>query len=352
MLQEKYLFCLTERESQPLHLASHDPTLQEIYSVDYLDLRLFVKDSPPLKYTSLPREELVRQLLNHQETLERLMSDGRPVLPIKFGTWLQNEETMQTMLRQLYRPLRKMLDAVKGKVELDLVACYSNLHQVLEDLGKSPEIADLKEKARGKTGEELRRDQIAVGKRMKEALDKKSEEINKAVLHSVNDLVEDFRSNPLMDEAMVANAAFLLHRENQDALTARIGELDSHLSGLLKMKIVGPMPPSSFMTVAIERVDPAQIEEARKDLQLDVVTSATEIRESYRKLLRLHHPDKGGDSSERFEKLTRSYEILQQYCEQLPLNLRTEHLNKGSLWRLKDLTETGLKESLLGTRSQ
>jgi len=154
-------------------------------------------------------------------------------------------------------------------------------------------------------------------------------------MEEVGALIEERRGNPLMDERMVLNDAFLLEDGRQDAFCEGISSVDRRLGGLLNIRVLGPMPPGSFFTVALEAVDPQRLEEARRQLRLDEVTSLAQIRESYRRLSQSCHPDQGG-SSEQIEKLNGAYEFLKNYSENVPVLLDGEHLRQCGLYAVSN----------------
>ncbi len=63
-----------------------------------------------------------------------------------------------------------------------------------------------------------------------------------------------------------------------------------------------------------------KIEEARKLLKLPLKTTRKDIIESYRKLVKTAHPDKGGNE-EYIKKLNSAYELLIEYCDNYIINL-------------------------------
>ena len=67
----------------------------------------------------------------------------------------------------------------------------------------------------------------------------------------------------------------------------------------------GQTPPTSRPVTA----PPSEADVARRTLGLSAGASAAEVRSAYRRLAKLHHPDKGGDA-EAFQHVQRAYERL------------------------------------------
>ncbi|WP_028319579.1 J domain-containing protein [Desulfobulbus elongatus] len=70
------------------------------------------------------------------------------------------------------------------------------------------------------------------------------------------------------------------------------------------------------------------IEQARTVLQLPERASLAEIKRSYRRMSKLHHPDasEGGaeGSSEQMYRITAAYELLMRYCSEYRFPLKRE----------------------------
>lgn len=56
------------------------------------------------------------------------------------------------------------------------------------------------------------------------------------------------------------------------------------------------------------------LEEALEILELPLFVNIKEIKSRYKELVLRYHPDRGGDR-ERFERVVRSYKILEEYTQ-------------------------------------
>ncbi|MBN2428417.1 MAG: J domain-containing protein [Deltaproteobacteria bacterium] len=57
-----------------------------------------------------------------------------------------------------------------------------------------------------------------------------------------------------------------------------------------------------------------ELQNAAKILNLPDKASWEEIRERYRALVKLHHPDKGDGNSNRIREINSAYDIVTAYC--------------------------------------
>lgn len=289
----------------------------EVYTFPYQDIAAVVSDLPHMKFDSLPKETLLRNLAIYQAVIERVMK-GHHIIPAKFGTMVQGEEELKRALEMGYHQINSNLKEMEDKIELDVAALWSDLEAILKDIGEEEGVKTLKEEAAARPPDQVFEVKIRVGKLVKESLDKRKEECASLILDVLKGDAEDHRSHDIMDDSMIINAAFLINRDRQEALEKKVDELDKHYQDKINFRIVGPLPPYSFRTFEITKVDFREVDEARKVMGLGEESTPMEIKETYRELTKRFHPDKfPGDpeAQKRFENITRAYQVLTDYCQ-------------------------------------
>ena len=102
-------------------------------------LAVLVSRAPSRPYRSVKREEVLRYLSAHQAIIEKVMAD-HTVVPVKFGTTARDEMEVRRILENGYPVLKEALEAMEGKIEVDLVAQWNDLNSVLRQIGEEPEI--------------------------------------------------------------------------------------------------------------------------------------------------------------------------------------------------------------------
>ncbi|MCG2675918.1 GvpL/GvpF family gas vesicle protein, partial [bacterium] len=118
----------------------------------------------------------------------------------------------------------------------------------------------------------------------------------------------------LMDDKMVMNFAFLIDKARQEDFDRKVEELNNRFAEKLNFRCVGPLPPYSFTTLEAKRMRFEEIEEARRRLGLGEEATLSEIKGAHRRLSQEFHPDKGSEQK-KFEKITKAYKLLLDYCE-------------------------------------
>jgi hypothetical protein len=298
----KYIYGVIST-SQPLtfgqSLLSSSP--REVYTVVHRELAGVVSNYDGSDLASLGREEKLRCLMSHQWVIEWVMKEGYTILPVKFGTLVEDEDEIRRILEQGYNKLVPTLNQMNGLVEIEVAATW-DLKKVLEEIGGEAQIRQL--------GRSM------AGKLVKESLDRRRKSYRNQTMQSLARTALDVQLNALVADEMVMNIAFLIQRERQVDFDGQVRRINQALDDQINFRVIGPLPPYSFSTVEIKRPDPDKIEEARQLLGLGTKVSDKELKEAYRHLAaRNHptvHPDETGD--EQWAKVREAFILLRGYC--------------------------------------
>ena len=289
----------------------------EVVTVQYRDLAAIVSEVQEFDLSGLSPESIFQYLGMHQTVVEQVMKKTDTVLPVKFGTVAADRQEVLEILAAGYEELSACLQRVEGLIELDLIVTYSNMEKILAGIAREPEIARARTEAEKLPSGRLEKARIELGLLVMKSLSRRREQLADEISAGVAPVVGDIAFNDRKDDAMVLNAGLLLRKEDEPELHERIADLDEQFGGGLHFKCVGPLPPYSFSTVEIEKVGRADIESARRDLDLADRASLKEIGEAHRERARQLHPDRNRDVpgvAARFQALGRSYRLLHDIC--------------------------------------
>jgi hypothetical protein len=95
---------------------------------------------------------------------------------------------------------------------------------------------------------------IALGEAVGEQLAERRRRDESQVLEGLRPLVLDLVSSEPAGEFAAFDLALLAERERVDSIAARLEELSAQLSPPLHFKLVGPLPPYSFVRLAMPAV--------------------------------------------------------------------------------------------------
>ncbi len=305
-MKGKYLYGVIKQDK------NHGLNFDGLTTVDYQSLTAVVAEKEVKDYHKLPKEETVRELVGHQQMIEKIMSETS-ILPVKFGTFLKDGEEVTSVLEKGYFFLCNALRKIEDKIELDLVCFWNEAKAAQMAYQESKKVRNLQGKIT-KKGEITSEDKIALGKLVADYLSEKREKLRDQILKTLKKETVESCSHVLADVNMLLNQAFLVKKERQIAFDYALNQLDSKFAGLLNFRLVGPLPSYSFTTVVVDVLDKKEVEEAKKVLKVDGKVSRGEIKKAYNKLASTLHPDHGGNPIE-FELITKSYKLLKEFAE-------------------------------------
>lgn len=307
----KHLYCVIRHDGGDLKISADCA-----YLVPYRDIALVVRESPQIDYASLPKDILVRHLASHQALIEGVMKEHTAV-PVKFGTSAVDDGELLGILESAYPVFKKAVDGMAGKVEVDLIALWNDLDSVLKEVGRRDEIQRFKEGVEAASPEKLREQAVELGRLVRTALEEENGRVRDEIMASLKAHLIEQRIREHFDDRMLMNVAFLVRRDEKGALDERVEELDKTYGGRINFRVIGPLPPHSFSTLEICRIGAREIADAMEVMGVNAGAGPVELRESYRKLLRIYHPDKNPDdpkAQERFEKFNEAYKTLADCC--------------------------------------
>ena len=317
----------------------------EVRAVVHRDIAAVASPCPPLSFQTNNPQQTLQRLAEHQAVLERVMS-ASTVLPVKFGTWVRDKAEIEGILRGGYCNLRTALDRFRGRIELDVVATWPELAAVLKEIGTEPQIRKMKAELQ-QGGAASAEQCIQLGQLVKSRLDARRETLSAEILAELDAESEDTALNELRDDSMILNAAFLITRRGEQEFDRKVQELDRRYEGKLHFRCVGPLPPYSFATTQIDRLEAAGLDAARKTLELPETASFAQTKEAHRRLLRAAHPDNHPDDPEadgRLKAVSEAYRVLEQYCRHVPHRLGGEEARDLCVVQIRRLAE--LREEL------
>ncbi len=288
---------------------------QEVFLFPYRGIAAVAGNIVFKQFNTLPRETLLQNLATYQAVIERLMKN-RHIIPVKYGT-IVSKHDLKNLLETACDPIEKHLKEMEGKIELNVAAVWSDFESILKEIGEEEAVRKLKEAAASKPDDKVFEVKLSIGKLVKASLDKRKKECASLIEDTLKKDTEDHIAHAIMDDAMIVNGAFLISRDKQEALETKVEELDRYYQDKINFRIVGPLPPYSFRTLEITKVDFGEINHAKEIMGLGEKSTAAEIKEVYWDLSKKFHPDKFPDDFEaqkRFENITKAYQKLADYC--------------------------------------
>ena len=310
-----YVYAVIDSASEDIWGAPGIGGASPVCTLAFDGLGCVVSDYSGEDLGALPKEELVRCLLGHQQVVEHVMRE-RTVLPVKFGTVLNDTREALDLLSQGRSRFADALASIQDKVEVEVAATW-DVGQVLKEISKDKEVVQARE-AIGSKGPPTVEDQVRLGQKVKTCMDRRRESHRERMMTFLEPLWVDVADNAMVSDQMVMNVAFLVDRSRESELNAAIEQLDGLFGNELNFRVISPLPPYSFSTVEVTRLAATQVEDAKQVLHLedDAITKET-VRRAYRRLAaqeQRNHRSGANASDNRSASLRQASELLFLYC--------------------------------------
>jgi len=243
----KYLYCII-RTLEPCQFQTRGIGEMgcAVSTVSYMSLAAVISDSPVVVY-----DNSRRNMMAHTVVLEEVMRDFT-LLPVRFGTVAPNAEAIQEqVLQRRYDELTQSLGEIEGRVELGLKAFWYEGAIYEEIVAENSPVRRLRDSLRDRTPEESYYDRIRLGEMVEAAMERKRNVDSEKVLDRLRPLVYKTRTNQLITDRMVLNAAFLVDRDNEAAFDQAVQALDADMGKRMMFKYVGPVAPYNFVNIVV-----------------------------------------------------------------------------------------------------
>lgn len=296
-MKGKYLYGIIRKNG------NHSLRLDGLTIVAYQGLAAVVAEKEIKDYHTLPKEETVKELIGHQQMIEKIMS-GTSILPVRFGTILKDKKQVTSVLEKGYFLFRNTLRKIEDKIELDLVCFWNEEKAARMAYQKSKKVRSYA------TSE----DKIALGKLIAHYLAGKREKLSNQILKTLKKETIESCGHALADVNMLLNQAFLVEKKREEAFNHALSIVNSKFADLLNFRLVGPLPPYSFATLLVDSLDEKEVENARGIFKFNGQFSEETLKQTYDALAMRLHPDKGGNPLE-FEIVSSAYKLLKNFVQ-------------------------------------
>lgn len=178
--------------------------------------------------------------------------DRGDVLPMRFGTVAQNDESVQRFLRDNESSLEKSLDELHGRGEMVVKATWDQDAILRQVISENETLQALRDEIASRPEAETYDQRIELGRLVSEAIERKRKELGDYIVQRLQPKAIDTDVHDLVSETMVANVGFLVDRNALDAFDDEVAALGAELGGLT-FKYVGPLPPYSFVRINVPK---------------------------------------------------------------------------------------------------
>jgi|GEM_PF-1388430 len=239
-----YLYAFCDQPDYPIPYIPWDKTNDSQYND--LSIEKFQDIAAVYSYTSnsslKPNSE---NIWWHETVVETLMAN-RTVLPVRFGTILDNQKILQVKLENLYPQLKSNLQHLSGKVEVSLHVLWTQSDR--ESLIPKKDKITNQEKP-PQTGIEYMQARLFEQKQ-DNAIRVKAEDVISRLNTTIQDFAYEEKHQYISSQGILLKAAYLINREQLDQFQQKINEFseNNHKNQNLKILLTGPWPAYSFIS--------------------------------------------------------------------------------------------------------
>jgi hypothetical protein len=275
----------------------------EVFAITHEGIAVVVSCTATKKF-EISRENT----LAHQRVMEAVMQRGHTVLPVRFDTIAEDKpdgsadaesRIVNHVLAQRKDEFSDLLALYRDRVELGVKGLWTEMNAVfaeivnendgirllrkraLDDasprssLDTPPRLAARAGSPRGPRAKPAAACQpltttrvvkgqwpagmrsggmpltVRLGELVKKALDAKKSAAEAELLNHLAGTILEARKNKTFGDPMFANLALLVEKSRQDDLAAALSAIEDERAGRVRLKLVGPMPPSNFIELVI-----------------------------------------------------------------------------------------------------
>lgn len=247
----QYLYCIIHEPKTGIEWDLKGMNGATITSIHYRDLAVINSATPMTRYR-LSRENT----MTHEVVIEKIMSRGYTVLPIRFGTIAKNKELVtKKFLESRYWEFEGLIRKLEGKQEVGVRIFCDEKPLFDEVLKNNPQIVKLRDELAKKPPNETHSERIKIGQMVEEALKALKTNYQDTFLKAFAPFAVEHRLNQALGDKMLFNGAFLIDKVSEPDFTQKVNELEKELGKDFQVKYIGTTPPFNFVNIVVHLED-------------------------------------------------------------------------------------------------
>lgn len=247
----QYLYCIIHEPKTDIEWNITGMNALAVTSIHFRDLAIITSASPMVRYR-LSRENII----THEVVIEKVMSRGYTVLPIRFGTIAKNLEIVtKKLLESRYWEFEGLIRKLEGKREVGVRIFCDEKYLFDEILKNNPQIVKLKDEIAKRPPNETHSERVKIGQMVQEALKIQKNNYQDSFLKTFAPLAIEHRLNQVLGDKMLFNGAFLVDSSKESNFTKMVEELEQKLGKDFQVKYIGVTPPFNFVNIVVQLED-------------------------------------------------------------------------------------------------
>lgn len=242
----KYVYCIIRHQSPRDFGEIGIGGGARVYTVQHAELAAVVSNTPIVIYDPTRENVLAHEFVN-----EMVMREFT-VIPMSFGTVFRSEEDVGQLLRSTYEAFTDVLEKMKDKIEFGVQIRWDRDRVVESIENDNDEIRKLKDEITRNAASSTYFARMQLGRLIEGALEDSAGRYVATVHEELKGVSVASRSNKVIGDRMIMNAAFLVNRAGEKAFDDAVKELSRRFEHLLAFKYTGPWPPYNFVNIKLK----------------------------------------------------------------------------------------------------
>jgi len=242
----KYVYCIIRNDRSREFGEIGIGTAARVYTVLHKDLAAVVSDTPIVIYDPTRENVLAHEFVN--ETVMREFT----LIPMSFGTVFRSESDVQTLLKSTYQAFTDVLDKMQDKIEFGLKILWDRDKVVAAIERENDEIRRLKDEITRNAASSTYFARMQLGRLVEAAMEEASNRYVTDIHEQLKDVSVASRSNKVIGDRMILNAAFLVDRKDEKQFDEKVKAISLQYEDLLTFKYTGPWPPYNFVNIKLK----------------------------------------------------------------------------------------------------
>ena len=219
-----------------------------VTTIGFGGLCMVVSNHPLNKFIVNPEN-----ILAHQKVIEKVMTEFRSVIPVRFGTIAATPDEIRNLLERRYSEFSELLRTFENKVEFNVKGIWKNIDIIYKEIdAENAAIQAIRNEVEQESDPELKKKKMDnAGQIIQRSLGKKKEQETANILESFRRVVFDLRQNKNNDDRMFMNTAFLVNSGREREIDNIMTDLGDQYRDRIDFIYTAPLPIFSFIDLKI-----------------------------------------------------------------------------------------------------
>lgn len=217
----------------------------KVITVPYKDMSAVAAKAPVRIY-----EPSRKNAKAHQDAVSNIMKE-HTVIPVSFGNIVESEKDVEIFMQQLYPNFKVIFPKIKGKFEVGL-KLIGKKDWMAKQAQNNPKLKQMQQSLQDKSKASSYYDRLAIGEASKDFVGAIHLEFEKEVFQPLAKIANAAKSNEVVNERMLLNAAFLLDKEQEEAFDIKVNEIYEKWKDKVDFTYTGPWPAYNFIDLKVK----------------------------------------------------------------------------------------------------